>query len=202
MKKQINLYQPSCYPKREKMTFKQFALLVTACLIFALLFLFHLGRQLSETETAIDQHKEGLKHKQQHMMVLVTQLQKKRAPEAKIREQKLLQTEVETKQALLRSLAGIDLEVSLSFSELMRGLSLAQIDSVSIEKFSILRGRLNISGQAEQSNSVPLWLSKVQKTQELKGTAFEKLNISENDTGFSFLLSNSLADKTEQGVSQ
>lgn len=202
MKKQINLYQPSCYPKREKVTFKQFLLLAGLSALLLLVSQLYLGNQLSNAEQRVAQHKASLKLKEDDLLLLVAKLQKKRAPESKIREQLALQTEVETKQRLLQSLSGIELGITVSFSELMRGLSLARMGSISIDSFSIVEGRLNISGQAKESDSVPLWLSKVQATKELTGVAFETLKISDSGEGFSFQLSNSFASKTAKESAQ
>ena len=197
MKKQINLYQPSCYPKREKATFKQFLFLSGICFFSVLTLFFILNKQLLNTGELTEQQQRLVTKKQGELNVLVTKLQNKRVPEAKLRQQLALQDEIKVKQRLLASLAGIELNVTLSFSELMRGLSLANSDAVSINNFSLNDGRLNISGQARQSDSVPLWLTKIQTTKELSGIAFEKLTISDahNNKGFFFQLSNNV--KTE-----
>ena len=198
MKKQINLYQPSCYPKREKATFKQFLTLLGICLFSVLVLYLILNKQFVNTQEIAQQNKALLTKKQSELSVLVTELQNNRAPESKVRKQLALQAEVEVKQRLLANLAGVELGVTVSFSELMRGLSLANMRSISIDNFSIIDGRLNISGQAERSDSVPLWLTKIQTTKELSGIAFEKLKISDADNakGFFFQLSNNLKTET------
>ncbi len=202
MKKQINLYQPSCYPKREKVTFKQFLLLTGICLFSVLVLHLVLNKQFAKIQQMTQQQKALLMIKESELSVLVTELQNNRAPESKIREQLALQAEVDAKQRLLGSLAGIELGIVVSFSELMRGLSLANMRTISIDNFSIIEGRLNISGQAKQSDSVPLWLTKIQTTKELAGIAFEKLKISDNAKGFSFQLSNDLENKTVKAQAQ
>ena len=189
MKKQINLYQPSCYPKREKATFKQFIFFTAACLIIAATAQLFMNRQLQQTQQQELQQKDVIDNKQKQLMALVSELQKNRAPESKIREQRTLQDEIAAKQRLLASLGEIEFEV-VSFSQLMKGLSLASINSISIDHFSIIDGRLNIAGQAKKGDSVPLWLAKIQTTPELADIAFEQLTISESDNGFLFQLSN------------
>lgn len=197
MKKQINLYHPSCYPKREKATFKQFLILFGLCFFSMFALSLILNKQLQNTQANIQQHQALLTKKQRELGGLVTKLQNNRVPEAKQQQQRALQDEIKVKQRLLASLAGIELDVTVSFSELMRGLSLANTSAVSINDFSMIDGRLNISGQARQSDSVPLWLAKIQTTKELSGIAFEKLKISNSDNGkgFFFQLSNNV--KTE-----
>ena len=197
MKKQINLYQPSCYPQREKATFKQFLTLLGICFFSVLGLFLILNKQFANTQEITQQHKLLLTKKQRELSALVMKLQSNRAPESKLRQQLVLQDEIKVKQRLLASLAGIELDVTISFSGLMRGLSLANTSAVSLDNFSIIDGRLNISGRAKQSDSVPLWLTKIQTTKELSGIAFEKLKISDSDhsKGFFFQLSNNL--KTE-----
>ncbi|WP_413701265.1 PilN domain-containing protein [Psychromonas sp. KJ10-10] len=121
---------------------------------------------------------------------LVQTLQKNRAPEDKLRLQQSLQEEVKAKQRLLTRLSGIDLQESVSFSELMRGLSYANMPEVTINHFSMVERTLNISGEAKQSDSVPLWLSNIQLTKELSSVAFKALSITENEGVFSFQLTN------------
>lgn len=202
MKKKINLYQPSCYPIREKVTFKQFLLLVGICFISVLVTALILNNQYATIAAQAQQHKQMVTIKQNELAGLVKELQNNRAPDAKIHQQRLMQDEVAAKQRLLASLAGIELEVVVSFSQLMRGLSLASQRTITIDKFSIKGGSLNIAGHAKASDSVPLWLSKVQKTNELAGIAFEKLNISDNADGFFFELSNSLGEAEDEVQAQ
>lgn len=202
MKKQINLYQPSCYPRRQKFTCRQFVFLAAVCLFVVLALHLVLNNQFAKTQVIAAQHQALLAVKQGELAALVTKLQNNRAPDAKIRQQLALQAEVDAKQRLLGSLSGIDLAVVVSFSELMRGLSLASMSAISIDHFSIIDGRLNISGQAKESDSVPLWLTKIQTTNELAGIAFERIKIAENPRGFSFQLSNNPANKTEKAPLQ
>lgn len=198
MKKQINLYQPSCYPKREKATFKQFLSLLGVCLLSIFVLLTILSQQFANTQDSVQQQKSIFVQKQSDLSVLSTELQNKRAPEIKVKEHLALQSEIAVKQQLLASLAGIDLGEELLFSQLMRGLSLAKTNAISIDDFSIVDRRLNISGQAKKSDSVPLWLSKIQMTKELSGIAFEKLKITDSQQrkGFFFQLSNDLKTGT------
>jgi|GEM_PF-3218690 len=195
MKTQINLYQPSCYPKREKATFRQLLLLTCVCLFSALLLLFILNALSAKTQATAQQYSTQLTIKQNELLMLQDKLQKNHAPDAKMREQLALQHEVQAKQRLLGNLAGIEIANVVSFSELLRGLSLAHINSISINSFSIIDGRLNIAGQAGKSDSVPLWLTKIQKTDELAGVAFQTLKIAENAGGFSFRLTNGTDNK-------
>ncbi|WP_019614564.1 hypothetical protein [Psychromonas ossibalaenae] len=190
MKKQINLYQPSCYPIREKATFKQFLLLLGICLSSALILHLFLADQYAEKQSAAQAHKKVLDAKQSELSLLITEVQKKRTPAHKTRELLALQDETAAKQRLLGSLAGIDIGVVVSFSELMRGLSLADTNSVSINSFSVMNGRLNIAGVAKQSDSVPLWLSKIQETDELADITFSQLQILGEAGRFSFQLTN------------
>lgn len=201
MKKQINLYQPSCYPKREKATFKQFLALLASCLFSLLVLCLILNKQFVNLQETTQQHQNLRLKKQNELNMLVTKLQNHQIPESKLQQQLALQDEIKAKQRLLASLAGMELDVTVSFSELMRGFSLANTSAVSIHDFSIIDGRLNISGQAKQSDSVPLWLTKLQTIKELSGITFEKLKIADaGDTkGFFFQLSNNLKKETLKG---
>lgn len=190
MKKQINLYQPSCYPKREKATFKQFLLLVSVCLIAVSLLNFILAHQAERIERQALQHQSILKAKEEQLSGLSIKLQRNKAPESKSRELKALQSEIKGKQSLLDSLADIELAVTTRFSKLMLGLSLANMKDISIGHFSIINGVLNLSGQARKSDSLPLWLTNMQKTEQLSGIAFKTLEITNEKEGYSFKLTN------------
>lgn len=190
MKKQINLYQPSCYPKREKATFKQFLSLVAVCLIAVSLLNFILTQQAQKTEMQVLQHQSILKNKEKQLSELSIKLQSNKAPESKTRELMALQAEIKGKQDLLDSLANIELAVTASFSKLMLGLSLADMKDISIENFSIISGVLNLSGKTRNSDSLPLWLTNMQKTEQLSGIAFKTLEITDEEEGYSFKLSN------------
>lgn len=201
MKKQINLYQPSCYPRREKATFKQFLTLLGICLFSTLVLCLILNKQFVTLQETTQQHQTLQIKKQNELSLFVNKLQNHHTPESKLQRQLALQDEIKAKQHLLASLAGIELHVTVSFSELMRGLSLANTSAVSIHDFSIIDGRLNITGQAKQSDSVPLWLTKLRTIKELSGITFEKLTISDSgdSNGFFFQLSNNLKQETFKG---
>ena len=94
MKTQINLYQASCYPKREKATFKQFFSLVGLCLFSVFLLNFILAQQAEKIEKQTLLHREILKEKELQLSGLLTKLQSNRAPESKTRELTALQAEI------------------------------------------------------------------------------------------------------------
>lgn len=191
MKKQINLYQPSCYPKREKATFSQLLLLLLICVATPLLAYFITTGQTSALNEELLTHKVLLTDQQLQLADLVVELQKNRAPDEKLRAHSVLQNEINAKQRLLASLAGIDVKELVSFSALMRGLSYADMPDLAINRFSMIEGVLNIKGDAKQSDSVPLWLSNVQVTKELSALAFKELSIKEEKGFFTFQLTNS-----------
>jgi len=190
MKKQINLYHESYFPKRQLATFKQFVVLLGVSLVALVLLNVVLNQQLSNIKKNMQAQQTEVKAKQQQLSSLLTRLQSQRAPQSKLREQSLLEAEIAGKQRLLESLSGVEFGVVVSFSDLMRGLALANIDTLSIDKFSVQQGRLNISGKAKNSDSVPLWLTKIQATDELSEIAFKKLQIHDKENHFSFNLSN------------
>ncbi len=191
MKNQVNLYQPSCYPKREKATFTQFLLLFVVCLITSILSYFVVNNQTKSVNERLLNHKTLIANQQLLLSDLVVELQKKRAPDEKLRLFSQLQNEVTAKQRLLVTLAGIDIKESVSFSQLMRGLSYADMPDLTINRFSMVAGTLNISGDAKQSDSLPLWLSNIQLTKELSNVAFGALSIEEQKGFFTFQLTNS-----------
>lgn len=191
MKIQVNLYQPSCYPKREKGTLAQFLGLCIVCISLTLLAYFVSSFQTQALQEKLSSHRVSLSDKQSVLSDLVAQLQKKRAPEEKLRLYSRLQKEIAAKQNLLNSISGIDVQDLVSFSQLMRGLSYANMDDLTINHFSMVGGVLNIRGDAKHSDSVPLWLSNLQVTKELSGVAFKSLSIEEKKGFFSFQLTNS-----------
>ena len=191
MKKQVNLYQPSCYPKREKATFSQFLVLLLFCVFASLGSYFFVTQQTKSVNEQLLAHKKLLSEQQLQLSDLVLALQKQRAPDDKLRLYSVLQSEVQAKQRLLASLAGIDVKDLVSFSELMRGLSYADMPHLTINRFSMVSGTLNISGDAKHSDSVPLWLSNMQVTEELSTLAFKALAIKEEKGFFTFQLTNS-----------
>ncbi|PKG39831.1 hypothetical protein [Psychromonas sp. Urea-02u-13] len=191
MKKQVNLYQPSCYPKREKATFSQFLALFVICLLASLLSYFVMNHQSQSANERLLEHKKSISEQQLQLSSLVAELQKKRAPDAKLRLHSMLENEVKAKQRLLATLAGIDVKESVSFSELMRGLAYADMPNLTINHFSMISGTLNITGDAKYSDSLPLWLSNMQITDELSAMAFKALSIKEKKGFFTFQLTNS-----------
>jgi Tfp pilus assembly protein PilN len=190
MKKHINLYHPSYYPKREKATFSQFLILLFVCILASGVGYFYTIQETGSLNEQLSAQKVSVAEQQVLLSDLVVVLQKSRAPENKLRLHKELQDEIKAKQRLLARLSGIDLEESVSFSELMRGLSYANMPNLSINHFSMLGGTLNITGNAKQSDSVPLWLANIQLTKELSNVAFKAISITENEGVFSFQLSN------------
>jgi len=191
MKKQVNLYQPSCYPKRQKWTFLQFVMVLCGCILVSLSAYFITRYQVDSLNTQLVAHKAEVAKQQTQLYALTAELKKRRAPESKLRLHKRLNSEVIAKQRLIASIAGIDVQDLVSFSALMRGLSYANMPDLSINNFSVKEGVLNISGNAKQSDSLPLWLSNVQITKELSDISFKSLSIEEEKGFFSFKLTNS-----------
>jgi Tfp pilus assembly protein PilN len=191
MKKQVNLYQPSCYPKREKATFPQFLMLLLVCISASVVAYYFSNAQTQSLQKQLADHKITISEKQSELSSLVVELQQKRAPEEKLRLYSKLQNEIKAKQRLIATIAGIDVQDLVSFSALMRGLSYANMENLTINNFSMLEGVLSVSGDAKHSDSVPLWLSNLQVTEELSSIAFKALTIEETDGFFHFKLSNS-----------
>jgi len=191
MKKQVNLYQPSCYPKREKGTFPHFLAVFIVCFSLSILTYFFSTYETLSMQEKLAKHKVNNDQKQLVLTELVAELQKKRAPDEKLRLFSRLQNEVTAKQRILASIAGIDVEDLVSFSALMRGLSYANMDDLSLNHFAMKEGILNITGDAKHSDSVPLWLANLQVTNELSVVAFKAISIEEVNGFFSFKLTNS-----------
>ena len=89
----------------------------------------------------------------------------------------------------------------MSFPILMKGLSLAKMNTISITAFSIVDGRLNISGTAKYSDSVALWLNQFQEIKELSNVSFDKLILSARNhrQDFSFKLTNKRKAQANKG---
>ena len=191
IKTQVNLYQASCYPKREKATFSQFLGLLGVCLLASLVSYFGVNNQMQSAQERLLKQRASIENQQLVLSDLVVELQKKRAPDEKLRWFSQLQNEVSAKQRLLATLAGIDIKETVSFSQLMRGLSYADMPDLTINQFSMVAGSLNISGDAKQSDSLPLWLSNIQLTEELSSVAFSAMSIKKQKGYFTFQLTNS-----------
>ena len=204
MKKQINLYQPSCYPTREKATFKQFMVVFSFSIILVIALVLILDNQLSSLQDRSAQHKSMMTEKQNQLNQLVLQLQNNRAPAQKVKQQQNLEEEIAARQNLLASLSGVELAMTISFSDLMKGLSNADMSAMSIEQFSIIEGRLNITGKAKYSDSVALWLAKAQSTPELSTISFEKISMEYIDEQqlFSFKLINRVKNEIKGELAQ
>jgi len=191
MKKLVNLYQPSCYPERQKANLTQFLVVSLLCLSFTLISYLVTQQQTQSMNEQLAAQKVRATNQQLRISELASKLQKKQQPDAKIREHAALQKEVVAKQRLLASLDGIDIQDLVSFSTLMRGLSNANMADIAVNHFSMVEGVLNISGDAKHSDSVPLWLANMQDTKELSGIAFKALSIVETEEFFTFELTNS-----------
>ena len=86
MKKQINFYQPSCYPKKGKANFKQFILLVSLCLFSAIILTVTLKIQLENTKANTLAHEQLLVAKQNELNQVITVLKNNTARELKLSE--------------------------------------------------------------------------------------------------------------------
>lgn len=195
MKQSINLYPASCQPQKIKFNFMQLMLLIIACLLSIAIvesIIIHQENKVVQQQQQVAQQSSQL---QQQLAGLVVQLQANRPPQSKVLALQKLRDEVASKQRLLGNLQQIDLGFLVSFSQLMRGLSKADIDQVSINQFVINNGKLAIRGDALQSDSVPRWLTQVQATSELKAVAFTGVEIVKNKNRFKFQLSNIDLDK-------
>lgn len=199
MKKQVNLYQQSCYPKRQKASFTEFLMVVFVCISVSLLSFIVTHSQNKSLNEQLATHQSKVENQRLMLSELTVELQKRAVPDEKIRLHSVLQKEVNAKQRLLASIAGIDMQDLVSFSALMRGLSYANMPDLSINHFSMVKGILNIVGDAKHSDSVPLWLANMQLTKELSGVAFDTLSIEETKGFFTFQLTNSnLKGKTDE----
>lgn len=199
MKQSINLYPPSCHPEKTKFSFMQLMLLIIACLLsIAVIESFIINR---EDKILVKQQQAQQKSVllEQELSSLIIQLQAKRAPQSLLQTKQLLSEDVASKQRLLRNLQQIDLGLVVSFSQLMLGISKADTEQISIMQFSINQGKLAIKGEAMHSDSVPLWLTSVQKTNELALVSFTGVEITEHKERFQFQLSNIGLYKKDRG---
>lgn len=201
MKKSVNLYHASCKPEKKVYSFAQLVLLIIPCVIGVVALLamtMHEADLMNKTTVAATTKSSMLSDE---LSALQVQLQARKAPEAKVRVKDALSKEVAAKQRLLNNLNNIDLGLIVNFSELMLGLSKANVEPVSITEFSIYGGKLNIYGEARLSDSVPLWLTKIQGTDELGDVTFSGVDIygKEDKDEFLFQLSNEVIDQTETG---
>lgn len=190
MKKNLNLYHQSCQPKKIIFNFSQLTIVLVACILLTGLIQTLLIHRASSMEDNKAMAAEKLLVLQDNLSMLVVKMQANRAPQSKVYEKEKLTREVAAKRHLLSNLEQIDLGLVVSFSELMLGLSKADIEQVSINKFSIRNGKLNIEGKASKSDSVPLWLTNIQSTTELHAVSFRAVNITEKENAFLFKLTN------------
>lgn len=199
MKNNVNLYHVSCRPKKLKFSFVQLIMFFIACLLLVATINVAVVQRDNSMITKKEKVTKTIAAMQSELSALVVKLQANRAPNEKVLEKQQLIAEVATKQRLLNNLNNVDLGLMVSFSELMLGLSHADIDQVSISTFSINNGKLNIQGKAMYSDSVPLWLTHVQATAELKDVSFTGVNITEQDNLFLFQLSHVALNKKVEG---
>lgn len=199
MKNNVNLYHVSCRPKKLKFSFVQLIMLFVACLLLVAIINVAVVQRDNSMMAKKEKVTKTIAAMQSELSALVVKLQANRAPNEKVLEKQQLIAEVATKQRLLNNLNNVDLGLVVSFSELMLGLSHADIDQVSISTFSINNGKLNIQGKAMYSDSVPLWLTHVQATAELKDVSFTGVNITEQDNLFLFQLSHVALNKKVEG---
>lgn len=193
MKKRINLYQENCYPIREKLQFSHFFILFFVCIALSASSYFMANRQANSLNAQLVVHKTDINHQQSVLSDLTVKLDLNKAPDAQYRRHLILKNEVAAKQRLLTSISSIDVQELVSFSELMRGLSYANMPHLSIQHFSMIEGDLNITGNAKYSDSVPLWLSNIQVTKELSKVKFNALSIKQKQGFFTFQLTNRTA---------
>ncbi|MDA7745861.1 PilN domain-containing protein [Psychromonas sp.] len=190
MKKSLNLYHASCQPEKIKFNFSQIIVLFIACVLLIGItqsWVIHRSSVLEDNQLMAE---EELINLQNELSALVIKMQANRAPEEKVEEKVRLEFEVSVKQRLLSNLNQIDLGLEVSFSQLLLGLSKADVKDVSISRFSIKDGKLDIQGQALHSDSVPHWLTNIQSTTELDAVSFTSVDISQQDKIFLFQLSN------------
>ena len=195
MKNNVNLYHVSCRPEKLTFSFVQLMMLFVACLLLIAAVEVVVVQRDNSMVAKKEEARKTIATMQSELSALVVQLQANRAPSAKVLEKQQLTAEIATKRRLLNNLNNVDLGLVVSFSELMFGLSQADIDQVSISKFSINNGKLTIDGKAMYSDSVPLWLTHVQATTELKDVSFTGVNITEQDNLFLFQLSHVALNK-------
>jgi len=201
MKKQINFYQPSCYPKRRKATFKQFVGVVSLCLCAAIILTAVLKIQLANTKANTLAHKQLLVTKQAELNHVIAVLKDNSERALKVNEKLALNAEISAKQKLLSTLSKLDSGEGMNFPILMKGLSLANMNTINIHAFSIIDGHLDISGTAKYSDSVALWLNQFQEIKELSNVSFNKLILSarRNHHDFSFKLTEHPKAQTNKG---
>lgn len=190
MKKTLNLYHASCQPEKLNFNFMQLIIVFVVCILLVGLAQTLLINRASNMEEKEIIALNKLLALQDELSTLVIKVQANRAPENKVNEKNQLIMEVAAKRGLLSNLNQIDLGLLVSFSELMLGLAKADTEQVSITTFYISNGKLDIQGNASQSNSVPIWLSSIQTTTELHFVSFSAVNIIEQENNFLFQLSN------------
>ena len=190
MKTNINLYQASCYLQKPKASWDQMLLCLSFSIVCMIFLKFYLDNKSDQLQQSSQEIKFLIVTKQEDLSSLSIKLVKQQMPIQKVQEVLELEKQIEFYQNISQNRS---LEHK-NYSIVMNELFLSKTDSINIKNFVIRNGKLDISGNALNSNSVPLWLLNMQSKKLLSEHSFDNFTLSGSDGHFRLNLQNKKAD--------
>lgn len=195
---QINLYLPEFRPNREPLRAIHIAWIGLGFLILLLLFSVYSNYQYGLLQQQLEAEQKNQLGLQSQLQLLSTQkpAQASATLDIKIIQ---LQKDVQRHQQILNMISNQDLGNDKGFSIQLNALSLAALNTISVETFSLQRGGryAELTGLTRSADQIPLYLQRLRRDSSFSEVGFGVLNI-ERDLQQSGLLKFSLAKAHEE----
>jgi Tfp pilus assembly protein PilN len=198
-KHSINLLTDDLLPKTDLLTLGRVVGLWVGALILGALLTITTGNGLSKTQSEYTQLMEEKDASDVLLKNLEQQISSNRADSVLLDELEQLKILVNMKSTVAKKLSDEVTGDALGYSSTMTALADLHHRDISLSRVAIVDNEVTFVGYAKDADSVPQWLSGLEKSDLLKGMKFSQFSLSESENRLTQFIVSSSGKKVERG---
>lgn len=198
-KHSINLLSDDLLPKTDFLTLGRVIGLWAAVLVVGILVTVVTGNGLTKTQSKYTQLMEEKDASDVLLKSLEQQISSNRADSVLLDELEQLKTLVKLKSTVAKKLSDEVTDDAFGYSSTMTALADLHHRDISLSRVAIIDNEITFVGYAKDADSVPLWLSGLEKSDLLKGMKFSQFSLAESENRLTQFVVSSSDKKVEKG---
>lgn len=177
IKQRVNLYQPSLFVQRQRLTLARLMLAWLALIAVVIAVLLVLQQQQQQQSAIVADRQQQLQTMQQELSLYQQALTQRQPSPALQKQHQLLQHSVLQKQNLLSYLSGQQQQSSLFYSPVLQHLQQINRSELWLTAFSLQQQHSSFAGIALKPEAVPQWLADLRRLEYFRGQRFSQISM-------------------------
>lgn len=198
-KHSINLLSEDLLPKTDFLTLGRVIGLWVGVLVVGILLTVITGNGLSKTQSKYTQLIEEKDASDVLLKNLEQQISSNRADSVLLDELEQLKILVKMKSTVAKKLSDEVTDDAFGYSSTMTALADLHHRDISLNRVAIIDNEITFVGYAKDADSVPQWLSGLEKSDLLKGMKFSQFSLTESENRLTQFIVSSSDKKVERG---